>query len=161
MWLDRFSNNPTPDSPPSQSRASFQQIRRPSQQGLAASLRPGPSPRASSLQLGKYNNSTTSLNSPRLLPNGSSLKQELVPPPDDTNTLAVLEGIVGKALSESAKSEGNGPEADSEIKPAEVVGDIDFGGLSLRAFAHGPDDIRQGGEDADTSAMGIVECEYV
>ena len=75
--------------------------------------------------------STTSLNSPRLLPHGSGLRQEIPPPPDLTDPLAVLQDIVGQPLVEE---DGNGMEVGNLRKPASLVDDIKFDGRSLQEF---------------------------
>ena len=155
MWLDRFSNQPTPGGSPPPSRSSFQAQRRPSHQVLGAPARPGFSPRSSSLSVAKLNASTTSLNSPRLLPNGSGLRQEIAPPPDLTDPLAVLQDIVGESPKEVDSNEAKG---SAPNKPAELVEQIKFDGMSLQDFA---DDEQTDSEGQAGSALTIEECEYV
>ena len=158
MWLDRFSNHPTPGTSPPPSRSSFQAQRRPSHQVLGVPPRPGFSPRSSSLSVAKLNASTTSLNSPRLLPNGSGLRQEIAPPPDLSDPLAVLEEIVGKTLDEGREFNGHGADAGALGKPEEPVEDVDFGGKGLQDFLDEEDEVA---DDQFSSAISIEECEYV
>lgn len=155
MWLDRFANQPTPGTSPPPSRSSFQAQRRPGHPIAGAPTRPGFSPRSSSLNVAKFNASTTSLNSPRLLPNGSGLRQEIAPPPDLTDPLAVLQDIVGQPLVEE---DGDGLKKARLSKPAALSEDIDFAGRSLQDFLSADDE--DGDEEAE-SALTIEECEYV
>ena len=155
MWLDRFSNQPPPGSSPPPSRSSFQAQRRQGHQVTGAPARPGFSPRSSSLNVAKFNASTTSLNSPRLLPNGSGLRQEIPPPPDLTDPLAVLQDIVGQPLVEE---DGNGMKAENSRKPTSLIEDVKFDGRTLQEFMDDRD--VKGGEEVE-SALTIEECEYV
>ena len=156
MWLDRFSGQSTPaGSPPPQNRSYSLAPRRPSHLVPGAGPRPGFSPRTSSLNVAKLNSSTTSLNSPRL-PNGSGLKQQVIPPNDSPDPLKVLEEIVGKPLSEESHEVANDDVGD---KPSELLQDVDFDGLGLHDFLHGDTSglIDQG----DSIAQTAEECEYV
>ena len=161
MWLDRFSANPTPTgSPPPQQRSFSPGPRRPNLLGHGAAPRPGFSPRSSSLNVsGKFNWSTTSLNSARL-PNGSGLKQQITPPADSTDPLKVLEDIVGKPLHASDGEHEilqNGARLE---RPAELVEDIQFSGLGLQDFVQ-----REENEDVSVllteTTQSAEECEYV
>ena len=155
MWLDRFSNQPTPGGSPPPSRSSFQAQRRPSHQVIGGPARPGFSPRSSSLSVAKFNASTTSLNSPRLLPNGSGLRKEIVPPPDLADPLAVLQDIVGESLEQA---ESNESKEGILNESAELLGDIKFDGMSLQDFV---DDEQTESKNQAESALTIEECEYV
>lgn len=159
MWLDRFSNHPTPSSSPPPGRSSFQASRRPSHLGQGNPHRPGFSPRSSSLNVtGKFNSSTTSLNSPRLLANGSTLKQEIIPPPDRSDPLAVLEEIIGKPLpKESEDNVGKRAGQDTE-KPVVLVEAVDFQGKSLQDFIEGA--LPPTGSN-HVSSQTVEECECV
>lgn len=83
------------------------------------------------------------------------MKQEIAPPPDLTDPLVVLEGILGKSLREI---DGNGVEAGPLDKLPELVEDIEFEGLSLKDFV---DEEEKISEDEAESIYGIEECEYV
>ena len=161
MWLDRFSADPTPTgSHPPQQRSFSPGPRRPNLLGHGFAPRPGFSPRSSSLNVsGKFNSSTTSLNSARL-PNGSGLKQQITLPPDSTDPLKVLEEIVGKPLLQSDgeyEPLQNGARLE---RPAELVEDITFSGLGLQNFVQ-----REENEDVSESLIQTTqsaeECEYV
>lgn len=155
MWLDRFSAHPTPSaSPPPQNRSSSPASRRPSHLGPAAASKPGFSPRSSSLNVAKFNPSTTSLNSPRL-PNGSGLKQQVTLPDDNADPLKVLGEIIGKGIQEEFPDGAN----DDHLGKPEVLEDIDFNGLSLHDFLQGEDAIRM--KQTDSIAQSAEECEYV
>ena len=83
------------------------------------------------------------------------MRQEIVPPPDLTDPLAVLDEIVGKSFR---GTDSNGVEAVSLDKSAEHVEDIDFAGLSLQDFAAVEDTAP---ENQPGSILSIEECEYV
>ena len=161
MWLDRFSANPTPTgSPPPQQRSFSPGPRRPNLLGHGATLRPGFSPRSSSLNIsGKFNLSTTSLNSARL-PNGSGLKQQITPPTNSTDPLKVLEDIVGKPLH---ASDGEHEPLQNEARlerPAELVEDISFDGLGLQDFLQ-QEEKYDGSDLLTQTTQSTEECEYV
>lgn len=153
VLLDRFSGHSAPSvsSPPSRSFSPAP--RRPSHLGGAAA-RPGFSPRSSSLNVVKLHSSTTSLNSTRL-PNGSGLTRQITPPVDFTDSLKVLEKLVGKSLiADGVDGEGVGVE-----QPSQLTQDIDFAGLSLHGFLHDEDiGIMDG---TDSAMQSAEECEYV
>lgn len=164
MWLDRFSGHSTPGgSPPPQNRSLSQSSRRPSHLVPGPSSRPGFSPRSSSLNVSaNFNSSTTSVNSPRL-PNGSSLRQEIVPPPDVPDPLEVLGKIVGKALhDDNGINDITGATRVSK-KPGEFVEAVEFNGLGLHAF------VQKESQDHELEVSGFEgspeqtaeECEYV
>ncbi|CAF9925273.1 MAG: hypothetical protein ALECFALPRED_003102 [Alectoria fallacina] len=141
MWgLDRFSGHSTPSgSPPPQNRSFSLAPRRPSHLGPGLAARPPHSPRSSSLDVpGKYNSSTTSLNSPRL-PNASGLKQQITPSADFTTPLKLLEEVIGRALPD--EDEGHGEKGGDQLeKPTELAEDVDFGGRSIHDFFEDEDD---------------------
>ena len=146
MWLDRLSAHPTPSSSPAP--------RRPSHLGPGNAPRPGLSPRSSSLNLAKFNSSTNSLNSTRL-PNGSGLKQQIIPPTTDlADPLKILEEIVGKKVPEGGRESSYG-----DAVKAALVEDIDFNGLSLYDFLHEEETGSIGG--THSVVQSAEECEYV
>lgn len=155
VWLDRFSGHSTPSpSPPPQNRSFSPAPRRPSHLGPGAAARPGFSPRSSSLNVAKFNSSTTSLNSPRL-PNGSGLKQQVTPPVDFVDPLKALEEVIGKPIRE-IQDKGEGVETE---KPPSLVQNVQFGVLSLQDFLHNEEDEDIDGAAEDTQS--VEECEYV
>ena len=161
MWLDRFSNHSTPSASPPPGRTSFQGGRRPSYQSHGGPLRPSAfSPRSSSLNVSaKLDASTSSSNSPRLLPNGSSLRQEVAPSPDFSNPLAVLEEIIGQKLHVQAEGVANDSGKGDGVKPGQLLDDIDFRGKSLVDFAE--EEQEEPAEIAHLSSSTAEECEYV
>lgn len=127
MWLDRFSNTPTPPSnTPSRYRSPGPQ--RPSQLASTPSQRNG-----LGLGLGRTGSSTSldltsslggsnvSLPLPQRRQTGSGLRQEQRPPPDVPDPTEKLRSLLGspRKLSDA----GNGD-----------VHEIDFGGLSLEEY---------------------------
>ena len=164
MWgLDRFSGHSTPSgSPPPQTRSFSPAPRRPSHLGPGLAARPPHSPRSSSLNVpGKYNSSTTSLNSPRL-PNALGLKQQVTPSADFTTPLKLLEEVIGRELPD--EDEGRREEGGGQLeKPSELVEDVDFGGRSIHDFFEDEFD-RDGMRKLDRyngTAQCAMECEYV
>ncbi|KAL9027666.1 MAG: hypothetical protein Q9196_003843 [Gyalolechia fulgens] len=136
MWLDRLSGHSTssPSPPPVQKRSS-RGPGRSSHLAPVTAIRPPYGPRTSSLGIGsRPSNSTTSLNSPGL-PYGSSLRQQIVPPTDIADPLDVLKNILGKELDNVVNGQVDGDDATTSQKPAHLVEDVDFGGLSLHTFA--------------------------
>lgn len=83
------------------------------------------------------------------------MKQELIPPPDLTDPLAVLGEILDKPLR---GEEGEEAEAVILDKPAELIEDVDFAGLSLRQYV--VQEVKASEEHAE-SILTIEECEYV
>ncbi|KAF1996644.1 Vps52-domain-containing protein [Amniculicola lignicola CBS 123094] len=140
MWgLDRLSAHPTPSGTPPPRRDSYSPApRRPYQAPGPGPLppRPGLNPRSSSLSLVSPNSSYTSLPGTNRIPNGGNRRRQGPGgmPPNIPDPLQVLEAILG---GPPRKPGGSGEDAEESVpqKPAEVVEDIDFGGLSLREFA--------------------------
>lgn len=166
MWLDRFSGHSTPSqSPPPPVNRSHPPgpARRPSQLGSGLPQRPGYGPRTSSLNPGsRANFSTTSVNSQRLH-NGSTLKHELTPPADFSDSLQILEKIVGRKLPQGDKTSKN-PDLDGILeRPSELLVDVDFGGLSLEDFAHQAKSKTKEYSEIDNpnTSQTVEECEYV
>ena len=133
MWLDRFSVNSTPSGtpPPFVNRTYSPSPRRHSRLSPAPpNSRPGYGPRNSSalsLTL-TSNDSNTSLpgtsrsNGTSVKPGNYHQRPEDVPDP-----LEVLNGILGK------KSSGK-PAIEELLKPAQLVENVDFDGLSLEDY---------------------------
>ncbi|KAL8829654.1 MAG: hypothetical protein Q9170_006072 [Blastenia crenularia] len=136
MWLYPLSgpSTPSPSPPPVQKRSYSPAPSRSSHLAPAAVTRPTFGPRTSSLNLGaRPSTSSTSLNGPRL-PNGSSLRQQIVPPTDIPDPLDVLQSVFGKRSDNTVNGRvGEGSAAKSQ-EPADLAEDIDFDGLSLHAF---------------------------
>ncbi|KAF2137149.1 uncharacterized protein K452DRAFT_278975 [Aplosporella prunicola CBS 121167] len=132
MWLDRFHQS----TPPPQNARSYSPAptRRPyltPSSGPALPPRPGFPPRSSSITLlSSPASSSSSLPPQARLPNASALRFQVSgsPPPDVPDPNKVLE------LLFDGPPKRNAPEESAE-KPAEIVTDIDFGNLSLEAFA--------------------------
>ena len=164
MWLDRFSGHSTPSqSPPPPVNRSHPPgpARRPSQLGLPQ--RPGYGPRTSSLNpVSRANISTTSVNSQRLH-NGSTLKNEVTPPADFSDSLEILEKIVGRKLLQDDKTSENLDIDGILEKPSELLVDVDFGALSLEDFAHPAiSKLKEYPEvDNPKTSQTVEECEYV
>ncbi|KAF2089630.1 Vps52-domain-containing protein [Saccharata proteae CBS 121410] len=140
MWLDRFashSQQSTPAGTPPQSRSYSPAPRRPYLAPPQQPVRPGLNPRSSSLSLFSPASSTASLPQAARIPNGSALKFQIndSPPPDVPDPLKVLEDIVGAPPRKGAASQDDGQRYHPAEKPAEIITEIDFGGLSLQAFA--------------------------
>lgn len=155
---------PESDVPNSQSRPTLLSStlpRRPIQRLPNSNSHPRPqfSPRSSSLNVSaKYNVSTSNLNSPRIGP-GSSLRQEVSATPNLSNPLDLLEGVIGRALGESSVEQGDTKHRKTEL----LVGDVDFGDLSLEEFVshHDEGSRNQGRHDDGVMAVNAEECEYV
>lgn len=165
MWLDRFSgiNTPSGSPPPSQNNRSYSPApRRSSHLAPGTSVRPSYNSRNSSIHLGvKSNASTTSLNSTKVPP-GSTLKQQITPPPDFVDPLKLLAAVVGNPLPEE-KLENGTTQDDVEFKrPTLLVADIEFNGLSLKDFTKADfSDKGENGVNSVITVQTVEECEYV
>ena len=158
MWLDRLSgHSPSASPPPALNRSHSPAPGRSNHLAPSVAGRPSYGPRSSSLGLGsKPNASTTSLSSPRL-PNGSSLRQQIVPPPDISDPLEVLESIIGKGLDRKV----NGFSADNSRplqKPTQLVQNVEFNGSSLLDFAAQTEEAKEN-EAQHANAETVKECE--
>lgn len=165
MWLDRFSGHSTPSqSPPPPQNRNYPPgpPRRSSQLGPGLPQRPGYGPRTSSLNPGsRVNISTTSVNSQKLS-NGSTLKHEITPPADFSDSLGILEKIVGRKLPQDNRSTETPNGNEILEKPSELLIDVDFRGLSLEDFAHQANSRSKPSEvDTLTTSQTVEECEYV
>ncbi|KAF2122334.1 Sac2 family protein [Lophiotrema nucula] len=137
MWgLDRLSANSTPSGTPPPRRDSYSPAPRRPYPGAGPGplpLRPGLTPRSSSLNILSPNSSSTSLPSTQRIPNGSRYRRQGPTPVNVPEPVDVLESILGGPPRKSAV--GKGDDVSQPKKPEEVVEDVDFGGLSLQAFA--------------------------
>ena len=165
MWLDRFSGHSTPSGspPPPQNRSYSPAPRRPSH--LASEpRRPSFTPRSSSLNPGsRQNQASSSLNSLRIL-NGSYLKQQQIPPPAETaDPLTVLEQIIGRPVQKGLLENGTIDDYSVLDRPSQLSEDVDFGGLSLQAFAAAGNGVAMNGvsDNQRADAQTVEECEYV
>ncbi|CAA9960353.1 Vps52 / Sac2 family protein [Pyrenophora teres f. maculata] len=137
MWgLDRLSSYSTPTGTPPPRHDSYSPAPRRGYPAPAQPVRPGLTPRSSSLTpLVSPNASSTSLASSARMPNGGPRRRPTAgPPPNIPDPVHVLESIMGGPPRSLAATNGN---ASGNImgRPEEVDEDIDFGGLSLHVFA--------------------------
>lgn len=138
MWgLDRISSYSTPSGTPPPRHDSYSPAPRrgypPSGPG-AQPIRPGLNPRSSSLSLVSPGSSTLSLPGTARAPNGGPRRRPTGGGASHVaDPLQVLDAIMGGPPRRSASPRGS--THDSHVKPEEVHGDIDFGGLSLHDFA--------------------------
>ncbi|KAL8873050.1 MAG: hypothetical protein Q9174_001420 [Haloplaca sp. 1 TL-2023] len=158
MWLERLSGQSTPSasSPPPQKRSYSPAPHRSSNLAPSNAVRPPYGPRTSSLGLvSRANTSTASFNSPQL-PHGSSLKQQISPPPTDViDPLDVLEQLLGKSTNRRLQKANDLDGTAAARRPPKVEEDIDFEGLSLRIFAK--DDGQERTNEARPPAAQTVE----
>jgi vacuolar protein sorting-associated protein 52 len=163
MWLDRFSgNNPSSASPPQPSIRSYSPgPRRPSLLRPGTAARPSFSQRSSSLYLGsKSNLSTASINSARV-PNGSTLKNEIVPPGEFPDPLTILAEVVGQPLLDQTSETIKDGEEEAD-RPSILTENVDFEGMSLHEFVQL--DLSDKGDEQQGlgfSPQTVEECEYV
>lgn len=157
MWLDRISGHSTPAGPQPDSRSNSPLPRRSSSRlspYAQQNSRPGPSRPASFLSVLLTPSDSTSSLPATARGDGSAFKQNAVGgrPSDVADPLEVLNGILGKQRTENRNSDASlRPEADT--KPAQLVEDIDFEGLSLEEFVAKQDQPRRAansGVDAQT-----------
>lgn len=156
MWLDRFSQQPTPSATPPPGGRSYSPApgRRP-----YLPPRPGINPRSSSLSLISPASSTTSLPLGSRAPNGYGVRSQINGTSQSAapNPLHVLERIFG-GPPQNAKARGEG-RADGIEKPEVLLDDIDFTGLSLQAYVEGSEEDTNGGSVLIT-AHSANECEW-
>ena len=162
MWLDRFSSQSTPNGspPPPQNRSFSPAPRRPNHLAPPGPLtRPSYHPRSSSLSLiSKANSSSASLAGTARIPNGSTLKREISPPPDVVDPLDILQSIIGSQIRRDDTPLDHNEASSFGEKPEALIEDIDFNGLGLQSFAEGEAGMKV---FDDISYQPIEECEYV
>lgn len=163
MWLDRFSgsNPPSASPPPPANRSYSPGPRRSSHLGPGTAARPSFSHRSSSLYLGsKSNLSNTSVNSARV-PNGSALRNEVIPPGEFPDPLKILAEVVGRPLPEQKSETIKGGEKEAD-RPSLLTEDVDFEGMSLHEFVQLDLSDKAGDQRSlGFSAQTVEECEYV
>ncbi|RAK93930.1 Vps52-domain-containing protein [Aspergillus costaricaensis CBS 115574] len=156
MWLDRISGHATPSGPQFDSRSSSPLPRRTSSRlAPTQNNRPASSRQGSALSLlSTPNDSSTSLAATAR--EGSSPKPSAARPrPSDvTDPLEVLIGIIGK----QGKTRDSSPASVAEVKPSELVEDIDFHGLSLEDFIAEEEQPRRAWQ-SDVGAQTIQQFE--
>ena len=137
MWLDRISGTSTPSG-----RSFSPANRRPSHLSPSPyNNRPGLAPKSSSnISLLSPSDSTTSLPTTNL----AALKQGAARPrPSDvSDPLEVLNGIIKKGNG-VAPREDSVSASRAEVKPEQLVEDVDFGDLSLQDYVAKEHDTRR------------------
>lgn len=163
MWLDRFSGNSTPSAtpPPQGSQPYSPAPRRPYLTPGPLPPRPGANHRSPSLLSLASDASASSLPATARTTNGSALKYEVFssPPADVPDPLEVLHNIIGSHVRKSKASDERITTLEVVEKPEDVVENIDFGDLSLQAFAAEGDAGAPPISDVHTyTAQSIEEC---
>ncbi|KAK4938779.1 Vacuolar protein sorting-associated protein 52, partial [Elasticomyces elasticus] len=138
MWLDRFAGHTTPASSPTPKNTSYSATP-PRSSHLAPNPlphRPGFSPRLSSLSVAS-NRSVESVLPSAEAARGSGLKNQLGGSHggDVSDALQVLEEILGPSSRAGGHVSAGDSRAQLPRKPDHLERNIDFGGLSLEAFA--------------------------
>ncbi|GAB7337082.1 hypothetical protein MBLNU457_g2485t1 [Dothideomycetes sp. NU457] len=151
MWLDRFSGHSTPSASPVPWNRSNAPVppRRSSQfnQNALPPKRPGLPQRVTSWS-GLTNGSTDSLPASARVPNASTLRDQLVvPQTNGSDPLDALQDILRTTISRESGAQDEG----SQLTDGDLVEDIDFGGLSLQAFADSEPAHIPGGTTRETS----------
>ncbi|MCJ1483896.1 hypothetical protein MMC06_004064 [Schaereria dolodes] len=137
MWLDRLSSQSASASSlsPLQNKSHPSATRRPSHLSPKPAARTPFSPRSSSLSLAsKVNASTSSLTGASRAPNGSTLKNQVSPPGDFDDPLAILSSIVGSSLPKDNTNVDHFERDGILTKPERLVVDVSFNGSSLQEF---------------------------
>ncbi|KAK0628043.1 Vacuolar protein sorting-associated protein 52 A [Lasiodiplodia hormozganensis] len=137
MWFASHSAQPSPAPSPSPARSySPAPNRRPYLTPLPQ--RSGVNPRSSSLSLLSPTSSTSSLPNQGRLPNGSGLRVQInsSPPADVPDPQKVLEDILGGPPKRQLPEQNDESAGAAVERPSEIAENIDFGGLSLAAFAN-------------------------
>ncbi|KAL6708025.1 Vacuolar protein sorting-associated protein 52 [Coniothyrium glycines] len=163
MWgLDRISNYSTPSGTPPPRHDSYSPAPRrgypPAGPGPLP-VRPRINPRASSLSLVSPASSTFSLPANARIPNGGPRRRPTGgAPPNVADPLHVLESMMGGPPRRPNRMSKDGIEAQE--RPQELVADIEFGDLSLQAFAAGVASEQPQDTSIDTySAQSVEEYE--
>ena len=162
MWLDRMSGHSTPSGPQIDSRSNSPLPRRSTSRlsPYAQNSRPQPSRPGSSLSnLLTPSDSTTSLSATQRA-DDTTVKQfpAKARPSNVADPLDVLNDIIGKRKEKLAEAESPVPSSTLEIKPSQLVAEIDFGGLSLEEFVTKPDEPRRAA-NSDVGAQTIQQFE--
>lgn len=166
MWgLDRLAAQANPSGTPPRRDSYSPAPRRPYSGAAPGPLppRPGLPTRTSSLSLlNTPASSTTSLPSTARIPNGSGPERRRqgtggAPPPNIPHPLQVLAHILGGPPRKPVAPSGDAATAIPK-RPDEVVGEIDFGGLSLQEFVTADTDIRHSSPVHTYSAQSVEEC---
>jgi hypothetical protein len=163
MWgLDRLSAYSTPSGTPPPRRDSHSPAPRrgyPAAGPGSLPPRPGLVPRVSSLSLISPTASTTSLPASARVPNGAPRRRTTGGGPHHgPDPIQVLASIMGGL---PRKPPTNSGEKDQTVpqKPAVVIEEIDFGGLSLQDFAaEAPQDHKRTTSVHTYSAQSVEEC---
>lgn len=156
MWLDRIAGNSTPDRglSPTPQRSSSSYLSPNRQNSRPALSRPGSSLSA----LVSPNASSASLPAVARVPEESTIKQNATVgtrPSDIADPLEVLNGILKKR---DVKSKDESPTQESKaVKPALLVEEVDFDGLSLEEFVQKPEPSGRG--NRTTSVQTIEQFE--
>ena len=163
MGLDRFyGGSADVGSPPLPNRSSSPLPRRTSHLGPGLGIRPSLTPRTSSLSLGARTSLSTASSSFQKASNGSSLKQEITPPPTAEDPIEVLANVVGKALLLGDLSDSTSNDIGHLRKPPVLAERVSFNGLSLQDFAQENIDDEPESQRGDwIDAQTVEECEYV
>ncbi|KAK7523338.1 Sac2 family protein [Phyllosticta citriasiana] len=158
MWLDRLSAHSTQNSPSATPVGARSYSPAPNRRPYLTPgpQRPGLNPRSSSLSLLSPNSSSSSLPLAARAPNGSGLRVQInsSPPADVPDPSKVLEDILGGPPKRALPDD----QPDSLVeRPEEVVADIEFGDLSLRAFAQGDVDYPKRPSHVHTRSTESIE----
>ncbi|RAH58678.1 Vps52-domain-containing protein [Aspergillus piperis CBS 112811] len=156
MWLDRISGHATPSGPQFDSRSSSPLPRRTSSRlAPAQNNRPASSRQGSALSLlSTPNDSSTSLAATARESSSPKPSAARPRPSDVADPLEVLNGIIGK----QGKTRDSSPASVAEVKPSELVEDIDFHGLSLEDFIAEEEQPRRAWQ-SDVGAQTIQQFE--
>ncbi|KAE8367219.1 Sac2 family-domain-containing protein [Aspergillus caelatus] len=162
MWLDRMSGHSTPSGPQIDSRSNSPLPRRSTSRlsPYAQNSRPQPSRPGSSLSnLLTPSDSTTSLSATQRA-DGTTVKQfpAKTRPSNVADPLDALNDIIGKRKEKLAEAESPVLSSTLEIKPSQLVAEIDFGDLSLEEFVTKPDEPRRATNN-DVGAQTIQQFE--
>lgn len=162
MWFASHSAQPSPAPSPSPARSySPAPNRRPYLTPLPQ--RSGVNPRSSSLSLLSPTSSTSSLPTQGRLPNGSGLRVQInsSPPTDVPDPQKVLEDILGGPPKRQLPEQNDESAGAAVERPSEIAENIDFGGLSLVAFANAEcEPPRQPTGVQARSAESVEECTF-
>ena len=151
------SSQTTPATTPSRPYSPSAQ-KRPIQLGSSTlPRRPGLLPRSSSLSAASLASSTESLPATVRLPNGSNLRKELAgaSTADAPDPVEVLASILGP-LRQDGRANGTNGSVVGE-RPETLVGDVEFGDLSLEEFAS--TEVQTAATSQDASEQNVTSIE--